>query len=53
MPRLNRAATVVEAHLNEVAKSTISEHNPSLLIFDPYHEKMRRSLLPEELQNMA
>jgi hypothetical protein len=48
-----RAATVVEAYLNKMAKLSISEHNPDLPIFDPAREgEMRRSMQPAELGNM-
>lgn len=53
MPSITRAATVVEAPLNEVAKLAISEHNPDLPTFDPAREKeMRKSMRPAELENM-
>lgn len=53
MPSITRAATVVEAHLNEVAKLAISEHNPDLPTFDPAREReMRKSMRPAELENM-
>ncbi|KAH8802630.1 kinase-like domain-containing protein [Xylogone sp. PMI_703] len=51
-PMLTRAATAVEVHLNEMAKSAISEHKPDLSTFDPAIEKMREAMQKTELENM-
>lgn len=55
MPRFFRAATVVEADLNDIAKMTLSERSPApgLPTHDPTRDgKVRKAMRPEDMENM-